>query len=562
MHALAFSAAAPLPSRSNLLSRPVCPPCARPRRLAPLAQLRDGRADVASALRAVGADAAAVQAERLASLTLSPHWQDTLSVLSSFSLQGPALSRAATRLPLSTILSLTPTTLHATLQTLSDGLSLTSSQRARLLANYPVLLTQTADLISDVLTALHDSTTLQTAHVRALVLRVPMLLCTPADSLRASALLLFETPISLSPRLVRALLRRAPWLLLLDAVDVIHPAAQWLARALHAPLNSVVLANPRTLAATPEDMTSVTTFLTEEVLMNDRGLRATLRSFPPMLTTTPDKLRPALRFLCDEAGLLSVDVARVVRAFPAVLTLDVDSSMRPVIQYFRSLGVQNVARLIVHLPPVLGYDVESNIRPKVQFVRNVLRLPLFELLRFPALLSYPLAGRIVPRAAFVVAVKQTVVDCGLTRVVAGSDADFCERVVQVPLQQYVVFRDDLLRRSRMRRNGVPRRPRVEEPMEKGVVVETGTPTDDDVSDYRASEAVGEDNMDTDGESTMLTEEEIAATWDKSDSAEAARALVDGTGNDSLGTAAVDEARVWGRKRFRATLVRIPWGDLP
>ena len=47
----------------------------------------------------------------------------------------------------------------------------------------------------------------------------------------------------------------------------------------------------------------------------------------------------------------------VVRAFPGILRLDVETNLKPCVQFLRDVGIVNVARILVLIPPILRYYI-------------------------------------------------------------------------------------------------------------------------------------------------------------------------------------------------------------
>jgi len=96
-------------------------------------------------------------------------------------------------------------------------------------------------------------------------------------------------------------------------------------------------------------------------------------------------------------------------------------------------------RLVTRLPAILTYDLDNAIVAKYNFLEKKLNLSSFEVLRFPAYFQYDLETRIWPRTTFVKALGIRVDFVGLNNILAPRDDEFCERTVQVPLEQYRGF---------------------------------------------------------------------------------------------------------------------------
>lgn len=348
----------------------------------------------------------------------------------------------ATRLSVSALLRLDAGTVRAVLDFLAERAHLSSVQRARVVAQRPDLLRAVAPLATA--HAALAAAGLRPPDFRRVVFRWPgLLLLDPARIARAAAFLRAPS-VGLAPPHLRALLRRAPWVLVYDVDADMAPAVAFLRRTLDipddAPLHGVVLASPLLLGTSPACMRDVVDFLRDAVSLDQQMMAATLRSFPPLLTCSVEQsLRPAVEFLKTELGL-QVALSKVVRAFPTVLTLDVEANMRVVVDYFRGRGVVNVGRIVTLLPPILGYDLETNIIPKMEYVEKELGLSSYDILGFPGYFSYSLEKCIEPRTKFLQARRQSVTESGLNLALSLTDEDFCKRIAGVPVSHYYSFR--------------------------------------------------------------------------------------------------------------------------
>jgi len=144
-------------------------------------------------------------------------------------------------------------------------------------------------------------------------------------------------------------------------------------------------------------------------------------------------------FLRVELGIPLCDVSKIVQAFPTTLVLDVDAEMRVNVEYFRGKGIENICRIVKRLPPILSYDLAGNIIPKMNYLENTLGLSPYDLLSFPAYFSYNLKHRIQPRTLFLLANGKSVAEIGLNLAITCTDRQFCERIAKLPLDDYNEF---------------------------------------------------------------------------------------------------------------------------
>lgn len=316
---------------------------------------------------------------------------------------------------------------------------------------------------------------------------------------------LTRPPLKFPPHLVVSLIRRAPWFLDHDVDSEIVPVVNWLHEFIPSKsLYTILLANPILVRKSRGSLFASYQFLGKVILLDDLQRIAAVRSFPHLLTCAVDTvLQPAFEYLTRNIAIRRIHVGKMVRAFPSILTLDVDTAMKPVIQYFHNRGVRNVARIVRRLPPILGYDIKTNIDPKMRFILDDLRLDTFHVLIFPGLFSYSLEKRIKPRTRLLLILGKPISKIGLGLVISSTDEEFCTRVANVPLRIYAAYY-------------------------RTVVGNTGKQTQSSNRSARAKSRRSKSSMDR---------------------------------LDASHGPGTEERSVWGKKRFRATLKRIPRNEL-
>lgn len=475
--------------------------------------------DVEAHLRALCADGAAADARAVfassqSALALPLTWPGVLHALAAAAIVATPLSRLVSRLGLVPLLSLQPCHVVAVVHQLSADLLLTYAQRVRLLSHFPVLLVCGAAHIARSATALR-ALGLDVRDVRRIALRWPRALYLDGARINRVARFLMRPPAALPAGRLVSMLRRAPWVLALDVDSNLAPVLSWLAEyAPPAPLYPILLANPPLLATKRASLFAARDFLLRNVLLSHKDVVAIFHTFPPILTCSVEAiLSPALDALRHVVGIADHDVPKIVRAFPAVLTLDPERTIRPVVNYLHQTGIRNVARVVKRIPPILGYDVETNIRPKMNYLLNELKLTHVQILLFPAVFAYSLEERIKPRTRFLFLMRTPVSDVGLNYAVSLPDEEFCSRVVKVPLRSYRLFYQYLTNAKASRSRGRSRT--------------AGSSNKRKHRKQRNSQDASYDfQMPLDDDTTEIPED-----------------------------------RIWGKKRFRSTLIRIPWSDL-
>lgn len=239
-----------------------------------------------------------------------------------------------------------------------------------------------------------------------------------------------------------ALYRQAPWLLTASVGDQLRPSVEFLrTQGGVADLEKVVRAYPRCLITPPAEMRVVLDALVRYGV-DEADLGRLVESFPLVFGLSPaDTMDPAVAYW-RQLGVKDDDVARICRAFPSLLGVRVDC-MKQSVAFLQEIGVTNLGRFVTRLPPVLAYDVDTVLRPKMQFaVRHA--LSVYDVARFPAFFSYPLDAIIQPRAEFLAAQsKHTLAGLGLNVVLPPKDADFAKLAGSSP-QAYAAFKQTYL----------------------------------------------------------------------------------------------------------------------
>ena len=170
-------------------------------------------------------------------------------------------------------------------------------------------------------------------------------------------------------------------------------------------LGKVVAAYPSVLLLDAEEqILPVANFLMDELGIWEDDLARVLQLYPALLGMPISKFEQVIEFMIDQ-GVDEENLASIFRSFPALLTLDIEKDMVPVVEFLRSIGINNIGRFITRLPPILGYSVDRDLVPKWEFIREIYAYESFELSKFPAFFSYPLETRIKVRFEYLRDVK-------------------------------------------------------------------------------------------------------------------------------------------------------------
>ncbi|CAN0389915.1 unnamed protein product, partial [Discosporangium mesarthrocarpum] len=247
-----------------------------------------------------------------------------------------------------------------------------------------------------------------------------------------------------------SLFRQAPWLVNQHIDGQMLPVVRYLRGLGVYNMERVVRAYPRVLCASVEkDLAPRVDFLYTEVGVSEDDLPRMLETFPLLLALSMGRMKASLRFMTWELNINSWDAAKIVRqvvggmvrlAFPSLLGLEVERHMRCVVTYLEQLGVQNVGRFVSRLPPVLGYDVETNLRPKMDYLVASMGLSVYDILTFPAYFSYPLETVTEPRTCFLNLRRRPITLVGLNTALQSGDDDFARKVAKVRPELYRDFK--------------------------------------------------------------------------------------------------------------------------
>jgi len=331
--------------------------------------------------------------------------------------------------------------------------------------------------------------------VRALVSKEPRALAAAAaDVLAVRALLCDDAgDVRLPEKLFAPLLKRAPWLLHRGAGADGGDRARWAGSArflrhdLALPVDRMVAAYPEVLDRSPAELRAVCDALSRDARLQDDEVPKVAAAFPLVFGLDPaTRIKPAVMFMHRELGAFPPprraaplrprsrsrpalptpppsppgidrdDVARVLRAFPSLLGLEPETHFMPVVNFLRDTGVLNIGRFVQRYPPVLAMDVATNLRPKMEWLLGTegapfrgrdngplgLKLQLYELLRFPALLSYPIDAVVAPRVAFLLSrgASDALLRGQIKLVVTPGDEDFAKAVAGVQVNEYRAFK--------------------------------------------------------------------------------------------------------------------------
>lgn len=194
-------------------------------------------------------------------------------------------------------------------------------------------------------------------------------------------------------------------------------------------LGKVIAAYPSVLLLDAQE----TVLPNANYLMNDLGiweddLPKVLQLYPVLLGHDLDRMKGIANYMLA-LEVPEENLGNMFRSFPHLLTLDVEKDMDPVVEFLRSIGINNMGRFVSRLPSILGYSVNRDLLPKWNYLAGVCADPRFEVTKFPAFFSYP-SERIRSRYEYLRRVKGVPTQfLALDQIMSFGDKDFATKVV-------------------------------------------------------------------------------------------------------------------------------------
>lgn len=99
-------------------------------------------------------------------------------------------------------------------------------------------------------------------------------------------------------------------------------------------------------------------------------------------------------------------------------------------KYLLEIGLseRDVAFMVRRFSPLLGYDIDTVLRPKVEFLVNIMEKPLKNVVEYPRYFSYSLKKKIKPRYWLL---KRRKVECSLKDMLGKNNEEFASEFLDV-----------------------------------------------------------------------------------------------------------------------------------
>lgn len=69
----------------------------------------------------------------------------------------------------------------------------------------------------------------------------------------------------------------------------------------------------------------------------------------------------------------------IIESFPSLLLLSIDSTIKPLLQFFEEVGVPKglIGMIILLFPPIIFHNIEKDIIPRMKFLARVIHSSCF-----------------------------------------------------------------------------------------------------------------------------------------------------------------------------------------
>ncbi|EFJ37146.1 hypothetical protein SELMODRAFT_77318 [Selaginella moellendorffii] len=129
--------------------------------------------------------------------------------------------------------------------------------------------------------------------------------------------------------------------------------------------------------------------------------------YPEFMGLKLDEVKTRLAFY-KSLRVEQHDLATMLTKHPAIMNYDINTQVKPVIEYFKSsLGftTRGLAAFLRRRPSVLGESVEFRVMATTEYLLKDMQLDMDELLKFPQFFGYDLEDRVKPRHRLVAWLK-------------------------------------------------------------------------------------------------------------------------------------------------------------
>ncbi|BBN00183.1 mTERF domain-containing protein, mitochondrial [Marchantia polymorpha subsp. ruderalis] len=260
------------------------------------------------------------------------------------------------------------------------------------------------------------------------VARRPNLLNYSLDSMKSTVQYLLSF---MKPWDVPKLIRRYAEVLVLDPHRKMHPMINYLKYlgVKSKDIGKVVLRRPQLLGYTIPGLEPSVKCLMEFGVKQEM-IGKVITTAPQILTlNVDDKLRPVVEFFRSMGLNKERDIELLLVRNGQILCCSIEKNLRPKFEFLLGLGLSttDIANMIVLFPSMLGQSIEGSLGPKYNYLVNVMKRSVDEVIDFPQYFGYSLERRIIPRHE---KLHSKAISTSLPSMLACVDHDFEVRYLQ------------------------------------------------------------------------------------------------------------------------------------
>ncbi|KAH7278487.1 hypothetical protein KP509_38G044000 [Ceratopteris richardii] len=238
----------------------------------------------------------------------------------------------------------------------------------------------------------------------------------------------------LPPSDVAKLVCRFAEVLVIDQKRKMEPMVNHLLRLGVKPSNlgKVLLRRPQLLGYTISGLEPTISYL-KELGVTDKMLGRVISISPQVLTLNCDeKLKPVVEYLRSIGLQEKKDMERLLVRNAQLLCCSIDKNIAPKFNFFLNIGVkkEDVVKILVLFPSMFGQSIELSLEPKYRYLVDVMKRSTQEIVDFPQYFGYSLQKRIKPRYERLA--ERGITSISLPSMLACVEADFVSRYLVGP----------------------------------------------------------------------------------------------------------------------------------
>ena len=114
-----------------------------------------------------------------------------------------------------------------------------------------------------------------------------------------------------------------------------------------------------------------------------------------------EKLKPVVEFFRSMGLNQERDIERLLCRNAQILCCSIEKNLRPKFTFFKGLGLteKSIANMIVLFPSMLGQSIEGSLAPKLNYLMYEMNRPVEEIVQFPQVRKH-LSPQTLPSSFF------------------------------------------------------------------------------------------------------------------------------------------------------------------